>query len=1220
MIFVEELIWESKIHDFCEVQAKPSKSAMAKAAPAVGGGGRISHHLPHYYHHPFFFYSDPPRSSLLLCSPIRISLIPNEPTLLSSSTSLTSTALLATPPPTGCTPMVAESSMASSSEEEGQAATVERLWQIFFSDPSQWWDSRFDKEDSAAPDFKHKTTKQALWINDRFSPPWLKAKLDTLTQQAPQPSLSLSSSSSSSTSLISSGPASRTKELWEEFFSDPSQWSDSRSDKRSPRSPDFKHKTAKKALWIDNNFNPPWVHARLATMVQCQEHGESGLSTIEISDRMEQLWQEFFSDPSQWWDNRFIKRSPNFPDFKHKSTHEGLWMEGWLNPPWVKANMVTAALDQIQCGGGFRSRVPGSFGDNVNKLCKEGLLKEALHRVELMIQQNIQVPVNAYVGLLKGCTRRKALVEGKRVHALIVQSGLDSNLFLGNILVDMYAKCGNVLDAHEVFKTMPVRNVFSWTAMMSAYGDHGQGEEAIDLFHQMQQAGIAPDRVAFVVVLKACAKVAALEQGKQLHSQVIKGGFETDVIVGGTLVDMYTKCGCMEDAREVFIKMNEPDVFSWTAMIAGYARQGLGKEALALYEQMKQADVQPDIVTYVVLLNACASIAAIEQGKQLHFHIIESGFALNVIVGNTLVDMYAKCGSIKHARQVFNNMHERNVVSWNAMISGYAQQGLGKEAVALYEQMKQEDVQPTNVTYVVLLNACASIADLEQGKQLHSQVIKSGFESDVSVGNTLVDMYAKCGSIEHAREVFNNIHEPNVVSWNVMIAGYAQQGLGKEAIALYKQMQQEDVQPNNVTYVGVLNACASIAALEEGKQLHFLIVKSEFAADVIVGNTLVDMYAKCGSIELAREVFNNMQERNVVSWNAMIAGYAQQGLGEEAFALYNQMKQEDVQPTNVTYVILLNACASIAALDQGKKLHFDIIKSGFESDVSVGNTLVDMYAKCGSIEHACQVFNNMHERNVVSWNAMIAGYAQQELGKEAIALYEQMKQEDVHPDIVTYVVLLKACASIAALEEGKQLHSHIINRGFESDVIVGNALVDMYAKCGSIQHARQVFNNMHERNVVSWNAIIMGYAQQGLGKEALTLLDQMQREGTKPNEVTYVCVLSACSHSGLINDGRHLFDSMYKDYGVRPTMDHYACMVDLLCRAGCLANAEDFINNMPIQPDAVIWMTLLGAARNHGDVEIGRRAFDCVVKLEPGNAAAYVLLANIYAAGGTRLD
>ncbi|KAJ7534639.1 hypothetical protein O6H91_13G104000 [Diphasiastrum complanatum] len=551
-------------------------------------------------------------------------------------------------------------------------------------------------------------------------------------------------------------------------------------------------------------------------------------------------------------------------------------------------------------------------------------------------------------------------------------------------------------------------------------------------------------------------------------------------------------------------------------------------------------------------------------------------------------------------------------------VSKFCQEGRLKEALFLLELMVQQNIQAPINTYACLLKGCTRRKALAEGKRVHALVVQSRLHSNIFLGNTLVNMYAKCGSVLDARQVFDSMPEHNVFSWTIIISAYANHGQGEEAINLFKQMQQTGIPPNKVTFVVVLKACARIPALEQGKCFHADIIKSGFESDVIVGSGLVDMYAKWGCIEDARQVFNNMHERNVVSWNVMIAGYAQQGLGKEALNLYEQMKQAGVQPTIVTYVVLLKACASIAALEQGKQLHLDIIQSGFELNVIVGSTLVDMYAKCGRIEDAHQVFSNMHEQDVVSWTAIITGYAQQGLGKEALDLYKQMKQEGVQPDTVTYLVLLKACASIPSLEQGKQLHLDIIKSGFESDVIVGSTLVDMYAKCGHIEDARQVFNNMNERDVVSWNVMIAGYTQQGLGKEALTLLEQMRREGRRPDEVTYVNVLSACSHSGLVVEGRHLFDSMCKDHGVIPNFDHYVCMVDLLGRAGCLADAEDFISKMPIQPNALVWMTLLSAARSHGHVEIGRRAFDCVVKLEPENAAPYVLLSNIYAAAGRR--
>ncbi|KAJ7536437.1 hypothetical protein O6H91_12G069700 [Diphasiastrum complanatum] len=552
-------------------------------------------------------------------------------------------------------------------------------------------------------------------------------------------------------------------------------------------------------------------------------------------------------------------------------------------------------------------------------------------------------------------------------------------------------------------------------------------------------------------------------------------------------------------------------------------------------------------------------------------------------------------------------------------VNKLCQEGRLKEALHMVKLMLQQTTKAPFGAYVCLLKGCARGKALAEGKQVHALIVQSELDSNIFLANNLVDMYSKCGSLSDAHKVFSTMPQRNVFSWTAIISAYADSGQGVEAINLFQRMQVTGIAPDKVAFVVVLKVCAGIKALEQGKRLHSDIIKRGFEGDVVIGSTLVDMYAKCGCLEDARELFNSMSERNVISWNVMITGYAQNGFCKEALALYEQMQQEGVQPENVTFVVLLKACAGIAALEQGKQLHSHIIKRGCESDVIVQSTLVDMYAKCGCLEDARELFNNMTERDVVSWNVMIAGYAQNGLGKEALAMYEQMQQEGVQPNKVTFVFLLKACASIAALEQGKQLHSHIIKRGFESDVIVQSTLVDMYAKCGCTKDARELFNNMTERDVVSWNVMIAGYAQNGLVKEALTLYEQMQQEGVQPDSVTYICVLSACSHSGLVDEGRHLFDSMCKIHAVTPTMEHCACIVDLLCRAGRLADAEDFINELPFQPDSVVWRTLLGAAKNYGNVEVGRRAFDCVVKLEPESASAYVLLSNIYAAAG-RMD
>ncbi|CAN5962314.1 unnamed protein product [Sphagnum jensenii] len=458
-------------------------------------------------------------------------------------------------------------------------------------------------------------------------------------------------------------------------------------------------------------------------------------------------------------------------------------------------------------------------------------------------------------------------------------------------------------------------------------------------------------------------------------------------------------------------------------------------------------------------------------------------------------------------------------------------------------------------------------------------------------------MYAKCGSMEDAWRVFCKMPSQDVVTWTAMILGCVRCGQGEKALELYKRMQQEGVQPNAVTFKGVLNACASLMALEEGRSVHQQmiqfaleegrraherIIQSRCESDVFVRSSLVDMYAKCGSMEDACRVFNTMPSHDVVSWNALLGGFAMHGQGQKALELFRQMQQEGVQPDPVTFVAVLNACASVSALEEGRCAHEQIIRSGCESVVFVrnafvGSSLVDMYAKCGSMEDAWRVFCKMPSQDVVTWTAMILGYVRCGQGEKALELYKRMQQEDA---------------------------------------FVGSSLVDMYAKCGSMEDAWSVFNKMPSRDAVTWTAMIMGHVNCGQGQKALDLFHQMQEEGVHPDDITFVCLLSACSHAGFVDEGLRFYALMTTVYRIPAKLEHYTCMVDLLGRAGHLQEAENMIQGMPCKPNAAIWTALLSACRIHGNVEMGERMAKRVLELEPKNAAGFVLLSNLYAATG----
>ncbi|KAH9287809.1 hypothetical protein KI387_031926, partial [Taxus chinensis] len=561
-------------------------------------------------------------------------------------------------------------------------------------------------------------------------------------------------------------------------------------------------------------------------------------------------------------------------------------------------------------------------------------------------------------------------------------------------------------------------------------------------------------------------------------------------------------------------------------------------------------------------------------------------------------------------------MCSRNVFVWNEMMRGYAWNGLEEESLLLYYKMQELGINPNNYTYPILLKACSSLLALQEGRHIHYDIIRNGLESDVYVGAALVDMYSKCGSIEDARELFDKMSERDVVSWNSLIAGYAQNGCANEALRIFRQMQETYVKPSSVTMAIVLPACAQLADLEQGKVIHNMILRCGFESHVAVVTALIDMYAKCGCVQIARQVFDRMPARNAISWTAMIAGYAQNGYGNDSLLLFHQMQLGNITPDFPSIVSVLRGCAHSASLQQGKSIHAYIVQSGFGMDIHVGNSLVAMYAKCGTIEDALRFFDCMPERDVVSWNAMIAGYAQNGHACEALTLYQQMQNQYVKSDVTTMVSVLPSCAHLAALQQGKYIHGYILRNGLELGVSMGNALIDMYAKCGRVEIAHRLFDDMPVRDVVSWNVMIAGYGLHGKSNDALTLFSQLQQEGIKPDHVTFICVLSSCAHAGLVDEGRQYFNSMNRNYCIAPRMEHYICMVDLLGRAGHLDEAQHFIKRMPFKPAAGIWGALLGACRIHCNVDLAERIAAHYLELEPYNMGCYVLLSNIYASAG----
>lgn len=375
------------------------------------------------------------------------------------------------------------------------------------------------------------------------------------------------------------------------------------------------------------------------------------------------------------------------------------------------------------------------------------------------------------------------------------------------------------------------------------------------------------------------------------------------------------------------------------------------------------------------------------------------------------------------------------------------------------------------------------------------------------------------------------------------------------------------------------------------------------------------MYCKCGSLEDAHKAFDEMPSRDMVSWTALITGYAQSDRPREALELFPRMLRLDLRPNGFTFASLFKACGAFSDDETGKQIHGVCIKYGCDLDVYVGSALLDMYARHGNMNEACLIFEHLDSKNEVSWNALIAGHARKEDAETALKLFCDMQRNGFGATHFTYSSIFSACAGIGALEQGKWVHAHMVKSGQKLTAFVGNTILDMYAKSGSIGDARKVFDRLDKRDIVSWNSMLTACAHHGLGKEAVSIFEEMRRIGIQPNQITFLCVLTACSHGGLLREGKHYFEMM-KKYKLEPEVEHYVTIVDLLGRSGFLDQARDFVRKMPIEPNAAVWGALLGACRMHKNAELGQYAAERVFKLDPNDAGPCVLLYNIYATAG----
>ena len=624
--------------------------------------------------------------------------------------------------------------------------------------------------------------------------------------------------------------------------------------------------------------------------------------------------------------------------------------------------------------------------------------------------------------------------------------------------------------------------------------------------------------------------------------------------------------------------------------------------------------------------------------------------------------MYGKVGAVHEAEALFDELPHRDVISWNSMLSAYVANGEGKKALTLYVMMERDGLAIDILTLVLALKACGVLVFEEKGsisheysiemicvdivQAIHTTICIMGFCVDPIINNTLVGIYSTCGAIVESEVLFLSLSRQDSVAWNKMLSAYVMHGHEGKALLLYRQMQEEGVITDAHTLVYALQASANLVGKEDvdvksnseqkneseiGKALHAYARRKGFTStNVFVVNTIIGMYGKCGAIAEAEIVFSALWQPDVVSYNAMLSSYVNKQQGEMALQLFRDMQENGIAPTELTFVIILQACAILTlkedllcqqkreemsvALEIGKALHIDAERKGFMSDIVVGSSVMNMYAKCGGILETKNLFGIFSNSSIVPWNTILSAYIRDGQPEEALTLLRKAQKQHAIFDDLTLTSILQACSLTGKLDICKEIHFGIASSCYREMSSLATTLIYAYGSCGGVVEMQACFEELpFIADIVLWNAFIDGYVGEGSVVESMHMFERLQMAGMKPDEVTLTSILSICNHEGLIDRAIVLFESMGRNYNIIPNSKHYGAMVDLLGRVGDFKRLENMLEKMPMEADTSMLLCLLGACCTHGNISFAEWAFRHSVMVDPQQVSAYIFMSNTYA-------
>ncbi|GKU95220.1 hypothetical protein SLEP1_g8607 [Rubroshorea leprosula] len=728
------------------------------------------------------------------------------------------------------------------------------------------------------------------------------------------------------------------------------------------------------------------------------------------------------------------------------------------------------------------------------------------------------------------------------------------------------------------------------------------------LFLRKQSIGILIADKLYLQSLRASVSSHSPLLTDQIYSLFIKSGHSLHPFLSTALISHFSRLGDFSRAVPFLFDTPNPDTVTFNALISGFARFRQPGHVFWLFDELRLSGLRPDVFTSSSLVKGSESF---EENGVAHGVCLRLGFGYGAFVVSGLIENYAKSGDLESAEKCFDECLDVDHVVCTSMICGYVWNEEFVKAKEVFMKMRHLGLELNELSLTGVIGA---LFDLREGEQIHGLGVKMGLLCGCSIhlNNAVMSMYSRCGSKADALKMFDEIAEPDIVSWTERIGAAYDVMVALES---FNCLRCTGLEANEYTMINSLSKIEGEEMLKSGKQIQAVCHKEGLLQVISVSNALISMYAKCGQMKDVRCVFEDMIDWDSVSWNSIISGYSDHGLVCETFEMFSKMRDFSAIPNNYTIASILEAVSDSNSLELAMQIHSYMIKCGFMLDNSTMSLLVTSYARCSGIDESKSVFSEISKINSVPLNAMASAFVHASCYADALDLFCSARNSNLEIDAATFTIALKACAAISDVEQARAIQSLAIKLGFHQDCFVETAVIDVYCKCGCMVDAEKAFTYA-SRNLAAWNAMITGYAQHGCYNGVFDLYNKMTEYEIEPDEITYLGVLTSCCHAGLLQEAQNYIYCMIDLHGLTPHLEHYACIIDLLGRAGLVEDAKRTIDQMPIQPDAHLWQILLSACSIYGNVDIGRVAASKLLELQPNNESAYVLLSNLCASAG----